>query len=120
MKRIAAKTERLRIGFFVLFSIYVIALFFDAFTTSLFMIRFGHSFELHPGIRYASEIAGPIYGPVIGAVFKSLVGFLIIMIHRPLARVVLPAATILSLFAGIYNLAAWPLYQTGYLPDLPF
>ncbi len=105
---------------FVLFFIFIMALFFDAAATSVFMIQNGAAYEVHPLIRAVSLTLGPVYGPLAGAVFKVLAGLVLIFLHRPLARLVLPAVTILSLGAGVYNLLAWPLYQMGYLHSLPF
>ncbi len=105
---------------FVLFFIFTLALFFDAAATSVFMIQNGPVYEVHPLVRVASIALGPVYGPILGAVCKILAGLGLIYFHRTLARLILPAVTILSLCAGAYNLLAWPLYQIGFLRSLPF
>ena len=105
---------------FVLFFLFILALFFDAATTSVFMIENGTDYEIHPVIRAVSLCTGPVYGPLLGAVFKVFAGLFLIRIHRPLSRLILPVVTVLSVFAGVYNIFAWPLYQMGYLQSLPF
>jgi hypothetical protein len=106
--------------YFVLFFLFTMALFFDAAATSVFMIQNGPDYEVHPLFRAVSLTLGPVYGPLLCAACKALAGFVLVLLHRPLSRLVLPAVTILSLGAGVYNLLAWPLYQMGYLHSLPF
>ena len=115
--QIAAAQQR---PWFIIFFLFVLALFFDAAATSLFMIQHGIGFELHPLFRIVSFTFGPIYGPLLGAVLKVFAGLILMDLHRPLSRLVLPVVTILSVCAGVYNIFAWPLYQMGYLQSLPF
>lgn len=115
--QLAAAKER---PWFILFFLFVLALFFDASATSVFMIQHGTDYELHPLFRIGSLAFGPVYGPLFGAVLKVFAGLILIDLHRPLSRLILPVVTILSVCAGIYNIFAWPLYQMGYIQSLPF
>ncbi len=100
--------------------LFILALFFDAAATSVFMIQHGSEYELHPLFRVSSAIFGPVYGPLLGAICKVLFGMALVLMHRPLSFIVLPLAALCSLCAGAYNLLAWPLYQMGCLRSLPF
>ena len=115
--QLAARQSR---PYFVLFFLFILAMFFDAAATSLFMIQHGPEFELHPLVRLISFSLGPVYGPIFGALLKVAAGGLLVVLYRPLSRLILPLVTILSVFAGAYNIFAWPLYQRGYFDSLPF
>lgn len=104
----------------VVFFLFILALFFDAAATSVFMIQHGLEYEIHPVFRIGSLAFGPVYGPLLGAVFKVFAGLILVTLHRPLSRLVLPVVTILSVCAGVYNIFAWPLYQMGFFHSLPF
>jgi hypothetical protein len=107
-------------GFAALFIFFTLAVFFDAFTTSLFMIRHGSEFEIHTLIRWSSALCGPVYGPLLGALAKTAAAILLSFLHRRAVCYALLLVTVISLFAGLYNLFAWNLTLSGTLSYRPF
>jgi len=55
-------------------AVFVLAIFCDAASTIHFMLIEGPGVEIHPLIRLVSKIFGPVVGPVMAAVGKTLAG----------------------------------------------
>lgn len=76
----------------------------DAISTSYSLISRRGEEELHPAVNVAIRIAGPIGGPVIGFFGKAIPGLVVAIYLRPWARVILLAASAISLAAAWYNI----------------
>ena len=100
-------------AFAVLFSMFIIALFFDAAATSLFMLRFGWGFEIHPLFRWSCAAWGPVYGPMLGAMVKIAGGVFLATLHRRAACYILLAAAFISILAGFYNMSIFTIMHNG-------
>jgi hypothetical protein len=88
-----------------LFIVFVVTLAFDTLSTVLVVRQCGPGIELHPLVRIASEWAGPILGPVCGAMFKAACMVLVVHYIHHLARFVLSVSAILYAGAACCNLA---------------
>ena len=55
-------------------SIFTLALIADGLSTVYFMSYLGVSAEIHPVVRFASVVFGPIAGPVVGSLWKWEIG----------------------------------------------
>jgi len=90
--------------------IFVLALFCDAASTIHFMLRDGPDVEIHPLIRFVSRLLGPVAGPIIGALTKTVGGIAVCIILRRFAAHILVAASIISFWAAWYNLWGYKVY----------
>lgn len=118
MEKPAAYNKEIPGAFAILFVLFIIALFFDAFATSLFMLHNGWQFEIHPIVRWGAAAWGPIYGPVFGAVIKILGGLFLAFLHRRASCYVLLLTAVISILAGFYNIIAYTFTMNSFLPHL--
>ena len=96
------------------------ALLVDTISTIHFMRDTGPQDEIHPIVRLAALIWGPITGPILAAIYKFIAAILMIQICKPLTCPVLTVSTILYLLAGVYNYFAIEMYTSGLIGWLPF
>ena len=106
--------------YYLLIIIFIIALACDALSTIYFMSRIGVDYELHPVIRFISELFGPILGPLMGAVGKAAAGITVSIYCRRFAFYILLAASIISFWAGWYNIWGVNLYAPNILKWIPW
>lgn len=90
--------------YWLLLLIYMAALLFDTISTINFMMKEGIHMELHPLVRYSSYLYGPIVGPLLSAfLFKALAGMILLFYFKHYAHLILKAAIITAMLAGVYN-----------------
>jgi len=78
-----------------------VASFVDAASTMHFMHRDGIHYEVHPIIRTAAQLTGPVVGPVIGKLFQLAALFIVTLYSRRIA----PHLFIIT--AAVYFWAGW-------------
>ena len=92
----------------VAISVFTLALLADALSTVYFMRYLGASAEIHPVVRFAYVIFGPVAGPMLGSLWKW-VGCLYLAIYcRRFAFLLFIAASIVYVLAAWYNI--WGIY----------
>ena len=92
------------------FTIFIIALLCDTASTMYFMTKLGTHAELHPLIRLFSEMAGPIMGPVLGAVGKTWACIAVTLYLRKYAVHILVSASAIYVWAAWYNITGVYFY----------
>ena len=119
-------TDRLRanyVGYFhdfrLAIAITCLAATADLVSTIMFMVKDGVDLEMHPAIRIASMVLGPIVGPLFGKAFQLLAVFVVTVYWRRGARYVFIAATMMYLWAAWYNVRGKHLYQPLFVKWLP-
>ena len=75
-----------------------------------FMLKEGPDAEMHLAIRFVSKVLGPIAGPLIGAIGKTVAGVLVGIFCRRFAAYIFVTASIISLWAAWYNIWGFRLY----------
>jgi hypothetical protein len=90
--------------------VFVVALFCDAASTIHFMLRAGPEIEIHPVIRFVSRMLGPVVGPLVAAVGKAFIGLVLAIYLRKFAAHLLITVSIISLWAGWYNIWGYKVY----------
>ena len=84
--------------------VYIAALFFDTVSTIRFMVDDGINLEIHPLVRYASYVCGPVLGPFLSAfLFKLLAGIFIIIYLKQYGHYFVKFAALTSFLGGIFN-----------------
>lgn len=106
-------------AFTALFILFILALFFDAFATSLFMLRHGWQFEINPLVRWGAALYGPVYGPFLGALLKVAGGIFLAWLHRRATCYVLLLTSVISVAAGFYNIVAFTISLDSLVYHLP-
>ncbi len=84
--------------------LFVLAGFLDALSTIYFMTRLGVHAEFHPVVRTISHYFGPVMGPLLGALLKSIACLTVTVYLRKLAKVIFLTASSLYIWAAWYNI----------------
>ena len=101
-------------------AVFVLAIFCDAASTIHFMLIEGPGVEIHPLIRLVSKIFGPVVGPVMAAVGKTLAGVGLCIFCRRFAAYIFVAASIISFWAAWYNIWGYRIYTPLILKWIPW
>jgi hypothetical protein len=88
--------------------IFTLALIADGLSTVYFMSYLGVSAEIHPVVRFASVIFGPVAGPMVGALWKWAVCLYLAIYCRKFAYSIFLSTSIVYIFAAWYNI--WGVY----------
>jgi len=96
-----------------------VAAFADLLTTIRFMYADGIEYELHPGIRIAAQVAGPLIGPLFGKLAQLAGIFLVTLYARRIALYVFVATTMMYGWAAWYNVWGRDLYSPMLFELLP-
>ena len=88
--------------------IFTLALIADGLSTVYFMSYLGVSAELHPVVRLASILLGPVAGPAIGSLWKWVVCLYLAIYCREFAYSILITTSIVYVLAAWYNI--WSIY----------
>lgn len=91
-------------------AVFIIALLCDAISTIRFMSRGGMEMELHPVVRAISSVCGPVCGPIIAALSKAVAGIGVAILLRKYAAYIFIAVSMLSFWAGWYNVWGQLIY----------
>ena len=97
----------------------VLAAALDGASTIRFMLADGAEHELHPAIRFVSEILGPVAGPIAGKLIQLFALFLVTVYLRDYARYIFFLVTAIYLWAAWYNLWGGHLYTPLFFQYLP-
>ncbi len=121
---VAAKFRINSVGFWNKFRwliiIFVMALLCDAMSTIYFMQRTGPEAELHPGIKFMSELLGSVAGPLVGMVLKAVAGVTVAIYLRKFAAHIFLAGSVISYWAAWYNIWGCQYYVPNLLRLLNF
>lgn len=124
MKRVIVRFCRNYEGFWPVYwwmvAIFCLALLCDGASTVHFMLHTGSEAELHPVVALTSKILGPVLGPILGVVAKALCGILVAIYWRRIAFYLFFTASIISFWAGWYNIWGANLYVPRFLKWLMF
>ena len=111
-------TDRLEanyVGYFRDFRVLVVVICLaatgDLVTTIMFMMKDGVDMEVHPAIRIASIVLGPVVGPLLGKAFQLLAIFVVTVYWRRGAKYVFIAATMMYAWAAWYNVWGRYIYE---------
>jgi len=91
--------------------IFVTALICDCASTVYFMLHTGPESELHPGVQYASELLGPVAGPIIIMILKCIAGIAVSIYLRKYALYIFVAGSGIFFWAAWYNIWGSYMYQ---------
>lgn len=100
--------------------VYILALSADGFSTIHFMLNEGVDSELHPGVNLVARIAGPVLGPLLGIIGKTIAGVIVAIYWRRIAWIILLVVSIVSFWAAWYNTWGWQYYEPGIFKWWPF
>jgi len=100
--------------------VFAIALFCDGASTIHFMLREGPEVEIHPAIRFISRILGPVAGPLAATIGKVAAGIIVGVYFRRLAGYIFVTASIISFWAGWYNIWGYRIYTPNILRWIPW
>ena len=95
-------------AYHILICIFTIALLADCLSTVYFMSHLGVSAEIHPVVRLASVIFGPVAGPVVGSLWKWAVCLYLTIYCRKFAYSIFVTTSVVYIFAAWYNI--WGIY----------
>jgi hypothetical protein len=88
--------------------IFTLALIADGLSTIYFMSYLGVSAEMHPVVRGASVLFGPVAGPMIGSLWKWVACLYVAIYCRKFAYSIFFTTSIVYIFAALYNI--WGIY----------
>ena len=101
--------------------IFIIALLCDAAGTIHFMLKDGaNTEEVHPVINLAAKILGPVLGPLFGAIGKAFAGLCVAIYCRRFAPYILITVSVISFWAGWFNVWGNELYVPNIFKYLPW
>lgn len=120
-RRLALNAQGFFIKYRLFVGIFLLGLLADAISTIFFMLEWqiGPGGEIHPVVRWATMLAGPVAGPLFGAAFKAVAGLLVAIYLRHSARVILLSAGTVGLWAAWYHLWGYMLYEPLVLSLMP-
>ena len=98
---------------------FLLALTLDTISTINFMVTIGPEHELHPLVRFAAAAWGPVMGPIVAALYKTIGALIVVLYWKKITQPLFTIATITYLLAGAYNYFAVELYTLGYIHWLP-
>jgi hypothetical protein len=91
--------------------VFAAAVLFDAASTMYFMLKAESSRdELHPAIRLASWLGGPILGPLFGAAGKIAAALAVAIYWQRIARYIFAVGSVLAFWAAWYNIWGVSIY----------
>jgi len=99
--------------------VFTFSLLCDAASTIVFMLREGPNIEMHPVIRYVSEMLGPILGPLLSAAFKIAAGTAVAIYCRRFAAHIFITVSIISFWAAWYNIWGYKIYTPNIMVWFP-
>ncbi len=82
----------------------------DTASTIYFMLHTGPRAELHPTVRWVSELTGPILGPILGKAIQFGVLLTLTVFLRRRAILIFIPIIILYTWAAWYNIWGYELY----------
>jgi hypothetical protein len=88
----------------LLIGLLLFAAVLDGVSTVYFMSLAGVHPEVHPHIRLASHLCGPVWGPLLGKTAQIALGLIVIIYVRKYATLLLLSASALYLLAAGFNL----------------
>ncbi len=88
----------------------VLASLADMASTIHFMLYAGPQAEFHPTVRFASELMGPVVGPVLGKAIQFTVIIVVTVFLRRWAIFIFVPVIILYSWAAWYNVWGYQLY----------
>ena len=89
-------------------SIFTLALIADGLSTVYFMSYLGVSAEIHPVVRFASVVFGPVAGPMVAALWKWAACLYVAIYCRKFAYSIFLTTSVVYIFAAWYNI--WGIY----------
>jgi hypothetical protein len=92
----------------------------DTASTIYFMLHMGPQVELHPTVRWLSELLGPILGPILGKGIQFTVLIALTVFLRRRAILIFIPIIILYAWAAWYNVWGYELYYPRLLHWLEF
>ena len=92
----------------------------DAVSTIYVMLNEGPETEIHPAIMIVSKIVGPVAGPLVGLVGKTIAIMIVTVYCKKIARPVILLAAVLSLFAAWYNLWGYEVLNPAVFSFIPW
>ena len=99
--------------------VFLVSLFCDAASTIHFMVKVGPELEIHPMVRIAARIIGPVAGPLFGALVKALGGIVVAIYCRRFAPHILILASLISFWAAWYNIWGINMYNPMFMRWAP-
>ena len=100
--------------------IFSVGLLCDGLSTIYFMLRTGPEAELHAVIRFASQVLGPVGGPLLGVLGKGVCGVVVAIYLRRFAIYIFFLASFLSFWAAWYNMWGHEYYVPLFMKWLLF
>lgn len=100
--------------------IYLVALLCDGVSTIYFMVRIGAESELHPAVKLASRVLGPVAGPLLGVLGKGVCGIVVAVWFRRFAGYILLTVSAVSFWAAWYNVWGCEVYVPRFMMWLLF
>jgi hypothetical protein len=82
----------------------------DMVSTIHFMLYAGPQAELHPTVRFISQLFGPVLGPMLGKAIQVIVIFALTVFLRRWAVFIFIPVIILYTWAAWYNIWGYHLY----------
>ena len=88
--------------------VFTLALLADGLSTVYFVSYFGVSAEIHPVVRFASVVFGPVAGPIVGSLWKWAACLYLAIYCRKFAYSIFLTTSVVYIFAAWYNI--WGVY----------